>query len=230
MVTAVLFDLYETLVTERHTTPVRASSLGERLGLDAAAFREAWNPQRVRVICGEMSFAAALLEIGAMLGRRLDAALIRDLSAERRVEKAALLQRFDPVAFEVLRGLRNRGCRLAVISNCFAEDVAAWPRFPAAECFDTSVFSFEVGSAKPEPHIYLEAARRLEVEPSECVAIEDSDAGILAASRAGMLALLVPDLKIPSGQAIAAAFRVLGSLTEACHVISTLIENGKSAG
>ena len=189
MVTAVLFDLYETLVTERHTTPVRASSLGERLGLDAAAFREAWNPQRVRVICGEMSFAAALLEIGAMLGRRLDAALIRDLSAERRVEKAALLQRFDPVAFEVLRRLRNRGCRLAVISNCFAEDVAAWPRFPAAECFDTSVFSFEVGSAKPEPHIYLEAMQRLGVEGPNAVFIGDGgDDELLGAERVGLQA------------------------------------------
>jgi len=96
--------------------------------------------------------------------------------------------------------------------------------------FGVIVTGDQVANGKPEPDIYLEAARRLEVEPSECVAIEDSDAGILAASRAGMLALLVPDLKIPSGQAIAAAFRVLGSLTEACHVISTLIENGKSAG
>jgi putative hydrolase of the HAD superfamily len=189
MIAGVLFDLYETLVTERHATPARASSLGERLGLDATAFRKAWKPQRGRIIRGQVSFVDALLEIGAALGRRLDAELVRTLSDERRVEKAALFQRFDPVGLGVLRQLRNRGCRLAVVSNCFAEDVEAWPRCPAAECFDTSVFSFDVGTAKPEPHIYLEAVHRLGVEVSSVVFIGDGgDDELLGAERAGLRA------------------------------------------
>lgn len=189
MITGILFDLYETLVTERHATPARASSLGERLGLDAVAFRKAWKPQRARIIRGHVSFVDALLEIGAALGRRLDAELVRALSDERRVEKAALFQRLDPVAIGVLRQLRNRGCRLAVVSNCFAEDVGAWPRCPAAECFDTCVFSFEVGTAKPEPHIYLEAKQRLGVDVSNAVFIGDGgDDELLGAERAGLRA------------------------------------------
>jgi putative hydrolase of the HAD superfamily len=183
--TAVLFDLYETLVTERHATPARASALGERLGLDAVAFRKAWKPQRIRVIHGQVSFADAVLEIGAMLGRRLDAELVRDLSDE----KPVLLQRFDPDALGVLRRLRDRGCRLAVVSNCFAEDVDAWPTCPAAECFDTSVFSFEVGAAKPVTRIYLEAMQRLGVEGSNAVFIGDGgDDELLGAERAGLRA------------------------------------------
>ena len=186
---AVLFDLYETLVTERHATPARASALGERLGLDVVAFRKAWKPQRIRVIHGQVSFADAVLEIGAMLGRRLDAELVRGLSDERRLEKAALLQRFDPDALGVLRRLRDRGCRLAVVSNCFAEDVDAWPTCPAAECFDTSVFSFEVGAAKPETRIYLEATQRLGVERSNAAFIGDGgDDELLGAERAGLRA------------------------------------------
>ena len=84
----------------------------------------------------------------------------------------------------------------------------------------------QVSHGKPAPDIYLEAARRLDVEPSRCVALEDSDAGILAASRAGMVALLIPDLVDPSSEAVAAAFRVLGSLHEARQLISTLIGHG----
>jgi len=189
MIAGVLFDLYETLVTEQHVTPARASSLGVRLGLDAVAFRKAWKPQRARIIRGQVSFVNALLEIGAALGCRLDAELVRTLSDERRVEKAALFQRFDPVAFEVLRQLRDQGCRLAVVSNCFAEDVEAWPQCPAAECFDTSVFSFEVGNAKPERHIYLEATQRLGVEVSNAVFIGDGgDDELSGAERAGLRA------------------------------------------
>lgn len=189
MIAGVLFDLYETLVTERHATPARASSLGERLGLDAVAFRKAWKRQRARIIRGQVSFVDALLEIGAALGRRLDPELVRTLSEERRVEKAALFQRFDPVAVGVLRQLRHRGCKLAVVSNCFAEDVEAWPRWPAVECFDASVFSFEVGIAKPEPHIYLEAKQRLGVAASDAVFIGDGgDDELLGAERAGLRA------------------------------------------
>ena len=72
----------------------------------------------------------------------------------------------------------------------------------------------QVEKGKPEPEIYLEAARRLGVDPARCLALEDSDAGILSASAAGMIAVMVPDLKAPSEEARQAAFRVLTSLHE----------------
>ena len=81
----------------------------------------------------------------------------------------------------------------------------------------------EISQPKPAPDIYLEAARRLGVDPACCIALEDSDAGILAASRAGMVSLLVPDLKQPSEEAARAAFRVLGSLHEAREIVAALI-------
>jgi beta-phosphoglucomutase-like phosphatase (HAD superfamily) len=80
----------------------------------------------------------------------------------------------------------------------------------------------QVAHSKPAPDIYLEAARRLGVATSECVVLEDSDAGVLAASRAGMLVLLIPDLKPPSEEALAAAHRVFASLDEARAFIAEL--------
>jgi putative hydrolase of the HAD superfamily len=189
MIAAVLFDLYETLVTERETSPTRASSLGERLGLDAAAFRKAWKLQRAKVVRGHVSFVDELLEIGAMLGRTLDVSLVQGISEQRRREKAAV---FQTIGSEVLGGLcelHKRGFKLAVISNCFAEDAEAWPRCHAAEYFDASVFSFEVGAAKPAPEIYREATRRLGVESSNAVFIGDGgDDELLGAERAGVRA------------------------------------------
>ena len=189
VIPALLFDLYETLVTERGTTPARAGSLGERLGLDPAAFRKAWRPQRLRVIRGQVSFADALVEIGTALGRAPDVRLVSALAEQRRLEKTALFQNIDPIALSALRHLRQRGCRLAIVSNCFAEDVAAWPECAASACFDASVFSFEVGAAKPEPRIYAEALRRLGVEPFHAAFIGDGgDDELLGAERAGLRA------------------------------------------
>ena len=80
MITGFLFDLYETLVTERAAFPVRAGALGPRFGLDQDAYRKAWKPQRRRIIRGEIAFAEALLEVGAALGRRLDSGLVHRLN------------------------------------------------------------------------------------------------------------------------------------------------------
>lgn len=55
-----------------------------------------------------------------------------------------------------------------------------------AGCFDTLVASEDTTRHKPEPEPFLEAARRLDVDPGRCVVWEDSDLGIEAARRAGM--------------------------------------------
>jgi HAD superfamily hydrolase (TIGR01509 family) len=56
----------------------------------------------------------------------------------------------------------------------------------------------EVLNGKPSPDLFLLAAHRLGIEPSRCLVLEDSEAGVLAAHRAGMQVYVVPDLKPPS--------------------------------
>ena len=58
--------------------------------------------------------------------------------------------------------------------------------------FDAIVGSDEVENGKPSPDIYLEAARRINVDPMNCVVFEDSEAGILGAESAGMKVVVVP--------------------------------------
>ena len=53
--------------------------------------------------------------------------------------------------------------------------------------FDASVFSFDIGAAKPDPGIYLEATRRLRVEPGNAVFVGDgADDELVGAERAGL--------------------------------------------
>ena len=55
--------------------------------------------------------------------------------------------------------------------------------------FDAIVAAEDTERHKPEPDVFLEAARRLQIEPACCRVYEDSDLGLLAASRAGMEAV-----------------------------------------
>jgi beta-phosphoglucomutase-like phosphatase (HAD superfamily) len=62
-----------------------------------------------------------------------------------------------------------------------------------AESFDAMVFGSEIQHLKPEPDIYLEALKRLGMDGSACIAFEDSEAGVIAAKRAGLYTVAVPN-------------------------------------
>jgi HAD superfamily hydrolase (TIGR01509 family) len=84
-----------------------------------------------------------------------------------------------------------------------------------SDAFEATVSSEEVGSGKPAPDVYLEAARRLEVDPSACAAIEDSTNGLRSARAAGMAVIAVPNRDFPPDpDALELADVVLDSLTE----------------
>jgi HAD superfamily hydrolase (TIGR01509 family) len=81
--------------------------------------------------------------------------------------------------------------------------------------FDATVSSEEVSRGKPDPAVYLEAARRLGVEADRCAAVEDSANGLRAAAAAGMRVLAFPNRHYPPQRdALALAAVVLESLDE----------------
>ena len=84
-----------------------------------------------------------------------------------------------------------------------------------ARHFRATVSSEEVPRGKPAPDVYLEAARRLEVEPSSCAAIEDSANGIRSAHAAGMRVVAIPNAAFPPPpDAVALAATVVPSIRE----------------
>ena len=86
MIRTVLFDLFETLITESKVRPTRAGSLGPTLGLDEEAYRAEWKVRRPRIVVGELSFVDALIEISQALGGSVNLATIQRIR-QRRVEE-----------------------------------------------------------------------------------------------------------------------------------------------
>jgi len=82
-------------------------------------------------------------------------------------------------------------------------------------CFQATVSSEEVARGKPAPDVYLEAARRLGVEPQRCAAVEDSHGGIRSAKAAGMRVIAIPNPSYPPDEeSLAQADEVIRSLDE----------------
>jgi len=86
---------------------------------------------------------------------------------------------------------------------------------PLGRFFRATVSSEEAARGKPAPDVYLEAARRLGVDPAACAAVEDSHNGIRAAKAAGMRTFAIPNPRYPPGaDALADADGVLDSLAD----------------
>lgn len=84
-----------------------------------------------------------------------------------------------------------------------------------ADLFEVTVSSEEVPRGKPAPDVFLEAARRLEVAPERCAAIEDSANGIRAAHAAGMRVVAIPNRRYPpAADALELADETIGSIRD----------------
>lgn len=97
-----------------------------------------------------------------------------------------------PDAFETVQSLGARGVPMAVASSSRRPDLDSKLALTGLDrYFDAFVGGDEVEHGKPAPDVYLEAARRLEMSPSDCIAIEDAEHGAAAAVAAGMRAVMI---------------------------------------
>ena len=86
--------------------------------------------------------------------------------------------------------------------------------------FDVLTAGCEVSRGKPDPEIYLLAAHRLGVNPTQCLAFEDSNNGARSAIAAGMRTYQIPDLVSPSEDILALGHAVMPSLHEVLRAIT----------
>jgi HAD superfamily hydrolase (TIGR01509 family) len=204
---AVVFDLDGVILeTEEVWDEVRGRYVVERGGrYDEAAQRAMMGmsaPEWSRFLHEELGVPGAPEEISADIVRLMEA---------RYRERLPLI----PGAREAVERLAGRWpLGLASSSNRplidAALELSGLDRFFAA-----TVSSEEVARGKPAPDVYLDAARRLGVEPERCAAVEDSHSGIRSAKAAAMRVIAIPNPSYPPDpEALAIADAVLDSIEE----------------
>jgi HAD superfamily hydrolase (TIGR01509 family) len=149
------------------------------------------------------------------LGVPMSAAEIND-DVVRRV--AATYEHGLPLLPHAVEAVRELGARrplgLASSSNRPIIELVL-ERAGVRACFAAVVSSEEVPNGKPAPDVYLAAARELDVDPAECVAVEDSTNGIKSAIAAGMRTIAVPNRQFrPDDDVLATAAVVVPSLAD----------------
>ncbi|WP_368858177.1 HAD family hydrolase [Nocardia noduli] len=103
-----------------------------------------------------------------------------------------------PGAKDALSLVRTSGLSSALVTNTKRSLTEFGLDTLGRDYFDVSVCGDEVPEGKPEPDVYLRAAELLGVDPKECVAVEDSPTGAMAAQAAGCAVIVVPcEIAVP---------------------------------
>ena len=189
-ITSVIFDLDGVIV---HTDAYHYKSwkkLADRLGL---GFDERVN-NRLRGV-SRLESLEIVLENSGFSG--LSAAEKAALAAEKNETYLELLRVMSPSDLspevrDTLRTLRELGYRLAVGSSSRNARIILG-RIGLDGFFDAVCDGNDIANSKPDPEVFLKAAEFLGAAPAACVVVEDAEAGVEAAHRAGMKAIAMGD-------------------------------------
>lgn len=188
---AVVFDLFETLVTEWGRFKYTKALIAQDLGIDAVAFKK--STDRLHNDC----YTGKLKNTEEMLWRALedmgipaDQALVREVGRRRDENKASVLRTIEPEILELLHTLKRRGFLLGLVSNCSPEEITGFSQSPLAKIIDVPVFSCVEGLVKPDPAIFMACLTRLSIDAAQALYVGD-DAGreLPGAQAVGMTSL-----------------------------------------
>ncbi|NKI33994.1 HAD-IA family hydrolase [Wenzhouxiangella sp. XN79A] len=111
--------------------------------------------------------------------------------------------------------LRGRGLKTAIASSSpYPLIDAVIEKLDLADRIDATHSGLDEARSKPDPAVFLSAARKLGVAPARCLVFEDAPAGVAAGKAAGMTVIAIPSVFEPDDPGFAPADRRLGSLED----------------
>lgn len=114
-----------------------------------------------------------------------------------------------PGIVDFLRALKELGIGTAIVSASPMDRIESYlSSVGLLSMFDHLCSGYDVPNGKPAPDIYCYGAARLGLEPGQCLALEDSYSGLLSASRAGCVPILIPDLDPPNEKTLPLIYAV----------------------
>ncbi|XP_035844690.1 bifunctional riboflavin kinase/FMN phosphatase isoform X2 [Helianthus annuus] len=206
LVSCVILDLDGTLV---NTDGI----VSEVLKVYLVKYEKKWDGREAQKIIGKtpIEAAAAIVEdYGLPMSKEDLLSEISPMFSDQWCKLKAL-----PGAYRLIKHLRGHGVQMALASNSPRDSIEKKISYHPTwkESFAAIIAGDEVKAGKPSPEIFLEAAKRLSIDPSKCLVIEDSLPGVVAAKAADMEVVAVPSLPKQS-HLYTAADEVINSLLD----------------
>lgn len=221
MIKAVIFDMYETLITLQESPLYFGTQIAEDMGVDITDFLTDWNVMEQDRSIGKVSLEEALERI-MRKNKCYSEELLKKVVAKRMETKRDNFLHIHPEIIPMLSKLKNEGIKIGLISNCFSEETIVIRESILFPYFDAIYLSYEQGIQKPDKEIFRRCMAELGVTASESIYIGDGGSQELETAEAlGMttfqaLWYLKDKTLQPSKKEI---FKPLHSLCDICDYI-----------
>lgn len=205
MMKAVIFDMYETLITLLEAPPYFGAQMAADAGIAEDRFQELWRPTEKDRTIGKVSLEE-ILERVLRENKCFSENLLHRMVAKRIRFKEEAFCHLHKEIIPMLNLLKEKGIRIGLISNCYSEEAIVIRKSILYPYFDAPCLSYEEGMQKPDPAIYQRCLDKLKVQAEECLYAGDGGSGELeAAKKAGMKAVQVvwylkENTVLPSGR------------------------------
>ncbi len=188
-VKAVIFDMFETLITQYNSPLYFREQMAADASLSVEDFQKIWQQSENDRTLGKTTLENVVRDILTQNGKYSEK-LLNKIVSKRTETKRDLFCHMHEEIIPMMEELRRRGLKIGLISNCYSEEAMVIRDSCLAKYFDAMCLSYEQGVKKPDREIFLRCVEMLEVKCEECIYVGDGGNNELEAAReVGMTAL-----------------------------------------
>lgn len=182
MIRAVIFDMFETLITHYHSSLYFGAQMAEDAGIPEDRFQSLWRPTEYERTVGKLTLEKVLEKI-LKENQCYTKELLDKIVAKRIATKEDCFRHLHAEIVPMLSQLKEKGYHVGLISNCFSEEADVIRRSELFPYFDGVYLSYEQGVQKPDEEIFRRCMDNLGVKPEECLYVGDGGSNELETAR-----------------------------------------------
>ena len=182
MIKAVIFDMFETLITHFESPLYMGKQIAADIGIDERKFREIWDTTDDARTRGERTLEDVIEEI-LRVNDRFSPELYDRIITKRKQSKIECFHHLHPEILPMLQALKEQDMRIGLITNCYFEEQDVIRSSVLFPYFDSVCMSCEIGIKKPDTAIFARCMKELALPPQECLYVGDGGSFELETAR-----------------------------------------------
>lgn len=183
MIKAVLFDMFETLVTHFESPVYMAKQICADIGITEQKFREIWDKTDEDRTLGKKSLEE-VIEAILRANNCYSCELFEMIIEKRKQSKVECFNHIHSEITPMLTAIKEMNIKVGLITNCYFEERDVIQNSVLFDYFDAVCMSCELGLSKPDVAIFQKCTQALEVAPDECLYVGDGGSFELESAQA----------------------------------------------
>ena len=182
MIRAIIFDMFETLITHYRSPLYFGTQMAEDAGIPDDKFRALWHPTEHERTIGKLTLED-VLEMILREHHCYSESLLKKIAEKRIAAKEECFRNLHSEIIPMLSAMKEKGFLIGLISNCFSEEADVIRRSELFQYFDAIYLSYEQGIQKPDEEIFQKCMCSLSVKAEECMYVGDGGSEELETAR-----------------------------------------------